>query len=60
MKINKYFKNMAGENISHGFRLKNIYETKKYLIQEINRNELTSEKHKTVCATLNYVEHFLI
>ena len=51
---------MDGENISHGFRLKNIYETKKYLIQEINRNELTSEKHKTVCATLNYVEHFLI
>ena len=46
---------MAGENISHGFRLKYICQTKKYLIQETNWNELTSEKHKTVCATLNYV-----
>ena len=31
-----------------------------YLIEEINRNELMSKKHKKVCTTANYVEHFLI
>ena len=51
---------MAEENISQEFRLKNINEPRSYLIEEINRNELVSEKHKTVCTTLNYIEHFLI
>ena len=51
---------MAEDNISQEFRLKNIYETRNYLIQEINRNELMSKKHKKVCTTLNYIEHFLI
>ena len=51
---------MAEENISQEFRLKNIDQTRGYLIQEINRNELTSKKHKKVCTTLNYIEHFLI
>ena len=31
-----------------------------YLTEEINRNELISEKYKKVCATLKYIEHFLI
>ena len=31
-----YFKNMADENISQEFRSKNIYETRTYLIEEIN------------------------
>ena len=35
-------------------------ETRNYLIEEINRNELMSKKHKKVCTTLNYIEHFLI
>ena len=26
----------------------------------MNRNELMSKKHKKVCITLNYIEHFLI
>ena len=51
---------MTEENISQELRLKNIDETRNYLIEEINRNELRSEKHKKVCTTLNYVEHFLI
>ena len=45
---------MAEKNISQGFRLKNIDTTRNYLIEKINRNELMSKKHKTVCTTLNY------
>ena len=55
-----YFKNMAEENISQEFGLKNIDETRNYLIEEINRNELMTKKPKKVCTTLNYIEHFLI
>ena len=51
---------MAEENISQEFRLKNIDETRNYLIEEINQNELMSKKHKKVCTTLNYIECFLI
>ena len=51
---------MAEENVSQEFRLKNIDETNNYLIEEINRNELMTKKHKKVCTTLNYTEHFLI
>ena len=38
--------------------MKNIDETRNYLIEEINRNELMNKKHKKDCANLNYVEHF--
>ena len=51
---------MAEENISQEFRLKNIGETRICLIDEINRNELISKKHKKVCTTLNYIQHSLI
>ena len=51
---------MSEENISQEFRLKNIDETRNYLIEETNRNKLLSKKHKKVCTTLNYIEHFLI
>ena len=51
---------MSEENISQECRLKNIDETKNYLIEKINRNELISKKHKKVCTILNYIEHFLI
>ena len=51
---------MAEENISQEFSLKKIDETKSYLIEEINRNELMSKKHKKICTTLNYIEQFLI
>ena len=46
--------------ISQEFSLKNIDETRNYFIEEINQNKLASKKHKKVCRTLNYVEHFLI
>ena len=39
---------MFEENISQEFRLKNIDETTNYLIEQRNRNELMSKKHKNV------------
>ena len=48
------------ENISQEFTLKNIDETRNYFIKEIEQNELMSEKHTKVCATLDSIEHFLI
>ena len=51
---------MAEENIGQEFRRKNIDEASNYLIEEINRNELMGKKHKKVCTTRNYVEHFII
>ena len=33
---------------------------KNYLIEEIDQNTLMSNKHKKVCMTVNYIEHFLI
>ena len=51
---------MVEEKISQEFRLKNIDETRNYFPEEINQNELMSKKHKKVCTTLNYIEHFLI
>ena len=40
--------------------MKSIDETRNYLIEEANRNELMNKKHRKVCTTLNYIEHFLI
>ena len=34
--------------------------SKKFLIKEVNRNELMSKKHEKVCKVLNYIEHLLI
>ena len=39
---------MAEENIRQELRSKNIGETRNYLIEEINQNELISKKHKKV------------
>ena len=44
---------MLEEKISQEFRLKNIDKTRNYLIEEINRNELISDKHKTVFTPLS-------
>ena len=51
---------MVEENISQEVRLKNIVETIKFSLKEIEQNELMSNKYKKVCTTLNYIEHFLI
>ena len=42
------------------FRLKKIDETRNYFLEEIKQNKLMSKKQKTVCTTLNCIEHFLI
>ena len=55
-----YLKYMTEENISQEFRLKNIDEARNYPIKKMNQNELMSKKHKTICANLNYIKHFLI
>ena len=60
MKNYNCFKNRGEENISQEFRLKNIDKTRKYLIEEINQSKLIRKKHKKVCTTLNWIEHFLI
>ena len=51
---------MKEKAISQEFRLKNIDETKNYFLEEIEQKELMSRKHKKVCTTLNYIEHFFI
>ena len=48
---------MSVENISQECWLKNIHETRNYLIEEINQNELMSKKHKKLYKVLNYIEH---
>ena len=57
--IDEYQKHIIifSENISQGFRLKNINETRNYLIKEINQNKLMSKKHEKACRVLNYIEH---
>ena len=51
---------MSEENITQEFRLNNLDETRNYLNEEINQNELMSKKHKKVYWVLNYIEHLLI
>ena len=51
---------MTGENINKEFRLNKIDEIRKYLMKEINWNELRSNKRKTIWRALNYIDHALI
>ena len=39
---------------------KNINKTRNYFLEEIEQNELMSEKQKKVCTTLDYFEHYLL
>ena len=48
------------KNMSQELRLKNIDETRNYLLEEIEQNKLMRRKPIKVCTTLNYIEHFLI
>ena len=41
--------------MNQAFRLKKIDELRNYLIEEINRNELMSKKHKNFCRVLNCI-----
>ena len=49
---------MFKENTSQEFRLKIIDETRKYFIEERNKNKLMNKKYKQVCRVLNYIKHF--
>ena len=40
--------------------MKNIDETRNYFAEETEQNKLISNKDRNVCATLNFIEHFLI
>ena len=51
---------MSEKNISQKFRLKNIDETRNYLIEKINQNKLMTKKHKKVYRVLNYIADLLI
>ena len=51
---------MVEENISKEFRLRKIEKTKNCFVEEIQQNELMRKKHKKICTTLSYIEHFLI
>ena len=42
------------------FRLRNIDEARNYLIEEINHNDLMSERYNKTWKCLNYVENLLI
>ena len=47
---------MTEENISQKFRLKEIDQTRNYVIEKINQSKLTSKRYKKVCEILNYTE----
>ena len=51
---------MPEENMNQERRLRRIEEIRNYLIEEINRNELMSKKHKKICRVINYIDHSLI
>ena len=59
-KYKKKKKNKKKGNISQEFILRNIDEIRNHFVEEIEQNELMSNKHKKDCTTLNYIEHFLI
>ena len=51
---------MPWEKMNQEFRMQKIDKIRNYSIEEINRNELMSKKHKNVCRFLNYIDHRLI
>ena len=48
------------EEASFEFRLRKIDETKNNLLDETKHNDLMSEKYKTTCKYLNYVENLFV
>ena len=47
---------MSEKSIRQEFGLKNIDETRNYLIEEINQKQLMSQKHKKIHRALNYID----
>ena len=59
--MTKQYKTILRINMSSlEFVSKKINETRKYILEKINHNDLLSEKNKKTCKYLNYVEHLLI
>ena len=48
------------EEASIEVRLRKIDETRNYLLEEINHNDLMREKYKKTCKYLNYVKNLVI
>ena len=48
---------MGEEDITQEFRLRHVDNTRNYLAEEIEQNELVSKKHSKVYNALNYTEH---
>ena len=46
--------------MSQGFKLKNIGETKNYLLAEIEQNELLKSKHKKVFNLIKVILNILL
>ena len=60
-RMTKQYKTILRINMSSlEFISKKINETRKYILEKINHNDLLSEKNKKTCKYLNYVEHLLI
>ena len=52
----KYSKANMPEEASLQFRLRKVDKTRNYLLEQINNNDLISQKYKKTCKFLNYVE----
>ena len=51
--------NITEEGVSQEFKLEKIREINNYFIEEIDKNELLSNKSKKVYTALNYIEYFV-
>ena len=51
---------MTEESISQEVKLKSKNETRNYLTEETNGNELMSKKQKNICTTLVILNIFLL
>ena len=49
---------MPEENVIQEFRLKNLDETRNYLTEEMNQNQLTIKMDKNVYRVFDYIEQF--
>ena len=59
-RMTKQYKTILRINMSSlEFISKKINETRKYILEKINHNDLLSEKNEKTCKYLNYVEHLL-
>ena len=60
-RMTKQYISILGTNMSSfEFRLRKIYETRNYHLDETKHKDLMSEKYKKTCKNLSYVEHLFI